>query len=102
MKQITTTVFKARTYYNRIRQLLLMYGDKTFNNILTFDIACMDTVMNNRFELKFLEINFWCGFYCSRGKEMHNRRVDSVGDDSDFCDAFANETSDILIEIYEK
>eukprot|EP01084_Bolivina_argentea_P105044 188041_1 len=106
VNHIAKTVFSAGVYDSNIG----IVKQQMFNNNIDveFHIFCMDMIINNKFELKLLEVNNYCGCCCD-GLMFGDISCDDFIDNDGFewvCGGnkhdIYKETIQIMTEIYDK
>eukprot|EP01084_Bolivina_argentea_P147249 257667_1 len=98
IQHIIKHVFNANKYYKN-NEMNNMNNKKKVKQMFTFSTYCMDLIINDKFELKLLEINENCGTYCP--SYWYDDILDNDGNDW-MCEGFVNESVNILLEIYKK
>eukprot|EP01084_Bolivina_argentea_P136962 241222_1 len=102
---ILKEVFHANSYYkdNFDDMDMDMDMNEKLNdngNELYFDEGCMDIYINDKFELKLLEVNKFCGYMCD--KPNIKRKIKQGGIYDWECDAWRDEETQIVFEMFAK
>eukprot|EP01084_Bolivina_argentea_P188158 323977_1 len=88
-------VFSANSYYHNN----VINSSKDYSNF-QFDIVCVDIIINDKFELKLLEMNNRCGMKQCYPKWVKNKAIKGGYDWE--CDKYFSEITSITMEIFEK
>eukprot|EP01084_Bolivina_argentea_P302274 521739_1 len=99
IKQIAKHLFAANAYNNKLKNEEKFRQKRKVlrHEFITF---CVDMIITDAFELKFLEINHGCGLFSLYHDEWKHY-IDNAGRDLMSAE-YADETADILLEVQKK